>query len=524
MCRETATAIVRYSGKENLTLELSDCSITSDYTMFSFDNRNLVIMSADGEEKSTADITVRLTGNNTLSTDDYVFYGQNITVQADGTSSMSAAVAVITSGMNITGKGSLILDCLNTMAVQGIIYYGANKPTKSAFYQQSHVEYKNGVLTPGGLDLDIDGDLFVRNGKLNTGLFDDPDEAPFDYREAPFRYTDGVLTFRGGTVISEITFTAIGDVKYVFDEAAELSSDYSTVFHQVYGSASFEAADGANVKIKSDQDSAIRAYSAVSFNGGGRITVEAPVYYNAVHADAVICGGEVFTSCNGTKCYISNKSAVFGNDTTCIYLDGAYFSPSENGSYYACDENVGWLNTKNTDTALLYARKIRKTIGNTTATSIRLTMKNADIAEKNDESVIFCDGDLDIVLVGENKITPVSAMPTPSLAPTSMRANENMAVDGDGLSTYGMPICVQGSLTISGTLMLSACSGGRECTLIAAGYSGGRLDGVKSLPLSAPSPNVSVAVSELCPELAGSKKIKAMLWNGFMPIAPNAEN
>lgn len=115
-------------------------------------------------------------------------------------------------------------------------------------------------------------------------------------------------------------------------------------------------------------------------------------------------------------------------------------------------------------------------------------------------------------------------MPTPSLAPTSMRANENMAVDGDGLSTYGMPICVQGSLTISGTLMLSACSGGRECTLIAAGYSGGRLDGVKSLPLSAPSPNVSVAVSELCPELAGSKKIKAMLWNGFMPIAPNAEN
>lgn len=316
-------------------------------------------MSTDGEEKSTADITVRLTGNNTLSTDDYVFYG-----------------------MNITGKGSLILDCLNTMTVQGIIYYGANKPTKSAFYQQSHVEYKNGVLTPGGLDLDIDGDLFVRNGKLNTGLFDDPDEAPFDYREAPFSYTDGVLTFRGGTVISEITFTAIGDVKYVFDEAAELSSDYSTVFHQVYGSASFEAADGVNVKIKSDQDSAIRAYSAVSFNGGGRITVEAPVYYNAVHADAVICGGEVFTSCNGTKCYISNKSAVFGNDTTCIYLDGAYFSPSENGSYYACDENVGWLNTKNTDTALLYARKIRKTIGNTTATSIRLTMKNADIAGK----------------------------------------------------------------------------------------------------------------------------------------------
>ena len=164
MCRETATAIVRYSGKENLTLELSDCSITSDYTMFSFDNRNLVIMSADGEEKYTADITVRLTGNNTLSTDDYVFYG-----------------------MNITGKGSLILDCLNTMAVQGIIYYGANKPTKSAFYQQSHVEYKNGVLTPGGLDLDIDGDLFVRNGKLNTGLFDDPDEAPFDYREAPLQ-------------------------------------------------------------------------------------------------------------------------------------------------------------------------------------------------------------------------------------------------------------------------------------------------------------------------------------------------
>lgn len=501
MCRETATAIVRYSGKENLTLELSDCSITSDYTMFSFDNRNLVIMSTDGEEKSTADITVRLTGNNTLSTDDYVFYG-----------------------MNITGKGSLILDCLNTMTVQGIIYYGANKPTKSTFYQQSHVEYKNGVLTPGGLDLDIDGDLFVRNGKLNTGLFDDPDEAPFDYREAPFSYTDGVLTFRGGTVISEITFTAIGDVKYVFDEAAELSSDYSTVFHQVYGSASFEAADGANVKIKSDQDSAIRAYSAVSFNGGGRITVGAPVYYNAVHADAVICGGEVFTSCNGTKCYISNKSAVFGNDTTCIYLDGAYFSPSENGSYYACDENVGWLNTKNTDTALLYARKMRKTIGNTTATSIRLTMKNADIAGKNDESVIFCDGDLDIVLVVENKITPVSAMPTPSLAPTSMRANENMAVDGDGLSTYGMPICVQGSLTISGTLMLSACSGGRECTLITAGYSGGRLDGVKSLPLSAPSPNVSVAVSELCPELASSKKIKAMLWNGFMPIAPNAEN
>ena len=94
MCRETATAIVRYSGKENLTLELSDCSITSDYTMFSFDNRNLVIMLADGEEKSTADITVRLTGNNTLSTDNYVFYGQNITVQADGTSSMSAAVAV----------------------------------------------------------------------------------------------------------------------------------------------------------------------------------------------------------------------------------------------------------------------------------------------------------------------------------------------------------------------------------------------------------------------------------------------
>ena len=94
MCRETATAIVRYSGNENLTLELSDCSITSDYTMFSFDNRNLVIMSADGEEKSTADITVRLTGSNTLSTDDYVFYGQNITVQADGTSSMSAAVAV----------------------------------------------------------------------------------------------------------------------------------------------------------------------------------------------------------------------------------------------------------------------------------------------------------------------------------------------------------------------------------------------------------------------------------------------
>ncbi len=94
MCRETATAIVRYSGKENLTLELSDCSITSDYTMFSFDNRNLVIMLADGEEKSTADITVRLTGSNTLSTDDYVFYGQNITVQADGTSSMSAAVAV----------------------------------------------------------------------------------------------------------------------------------------------------------------------------------------------------------------------------------------------------------------------------------------------------------------------------------------------------------------------------------------------------------------------------------------------
>lgn len=96
MCRKTATAIVRYSGKENLTLELSDCSITSDYTMFSFDNRNLVIMLADGddEEKSTADITVRLTGSNTLSTDDYVFYGQNITVQADGTSSMSAAVAV----------------------------------------------------------------------------------------------------------------------------------------------------------------------------------------------------------------------------------------------------------------------------------------------------------------------------------------------------------------------------------------------------------------------------------------------
>lgn len=568
--------------------------------------------------------------------------------------------------MTITGKGSLILDCLNTMAVQGIIYYGANKPTKSGFYQQSHVEYKNGVLTPGGLDLDIDGDLFVRNGKLNTGLFDDPDEAPFDYREAPFSYKDGVLTFRDNTVISEITFTAIGDVKYVFDGAAELSSDYSTVFNQVYGSASFEAADGADVKIKSDQDSAIRAYSAVSFNGGGRITVEAPVYYNAVHADAVICGGEltdvsgkskavydgsaekrittytplssivihfnggstsvvpvqtsvsldgtsydadtqtltlssdklqdvdivgdisvildgatlrrltcdgklaltlkndsnaqniiadtltvnaengtlslsykenalllggdlivggeVFTSCNGTKCYISNKSAVFGNDTSCIYLDGAYFSPSENGSYYACDENVGWLNTKNTDTAPLYARKIRKTIGNTTATSIRLTMKNADIAGKNDESVIFCDGDLDIVLVGENKLTPVSAMPTPSLAPTSMRANENTAADGDELSTYGMPICVQGSLTISGTLMLSACSGGRECTLIAAGYSGGRLDGVKSLPLSAQSLNVSVAVSELCPELAGSKKIKAMLWNGFMPITPNAEN
>lgn len=179
---------------------------------------------------------------------------------------------------------------------------------------------------------------------------------------------------------------------------------------------------------------------------------------------------------------------------------------------------------KNTDIAPLYARKIRKTIGNTTATAIRLTMKNADIAGKNDESVIFCDGDLDIVLVGENKITPVSAMPTPSLAPTSMRANENTAADGDGLSTYGMPICVQGSLTISGTLMLSACSGGRGCTLIAAGYSGGRLDGVKSLPLGAQSPNISAAVSELCPELAGSEKLKAMLWNGFMPIAPNAEN
>lgn len=275
VCRETATAIVRYSGKENLTLELSDCSITTDYTMFFFDNRGLVIMSTDGdeEEKSTADITVKLTGSNKLSTDDYVFYGQNITVQADGTSSMSAAVAVVTSGMNITGKGSLILDCLNTMAVQGMIYYGANKPTKSAFYQQSHLEYKNGVLTPGGLDLDIDGDLLVRNGKLNTELFDDPDEAPFDYREAPFSYKDGVLTFRDNTVISEITFTAIGDVKYVFDGAAELSSDYSTVFNQVYGSASFEAADGADVKIKSDQDSAIRAYSAVSFNGGGRITV-----------------------------------------------------------------------------------------------------------------------------------------------------------------------------------------------------------------------------------------------------------
>ena len=133
-------------------------------------------------------------------------------------------------------------------------------------------------------------------------------------------------------------------------------------------------------------------------------------------------------------------------------------------------------------------------------------MKNADIAGKNDESVIFCDGDLDIVLVGENKITPVSAMPTPSLAPTSMRANENTAADGDGLSTYGMPICVQGSLTISGTLMLSACSGGRGCTLIAAGYSGGRLDGVKSLPPRCAEPECKRRSVRALPGVCGFEK------------------